>query len=77
MYYQVKSTQYNSTLQNITRKDLAEGFVICEIGHVISYKFCSPIKRNNPSTFTSLYEVGIKTKLQRRLTAYGGGDILI
>ena len=35
---------------------ISEGFVICEIGHVVtSYKFCSPIKRNNPSTFTSLY----------------------
>ena len=71
---------------------MLEGFVgehmICEIGHEItSEKFYRPIKRNNPSTFTSLYEVGMKTKgkqnntiikadrsvLQRLITAYGGG----
>ena len=42
---------------------MSKGFVICEIGHeVTSYKFYCPIKRNNLSTFTSLYEVGMKYK---------------
>ena len=72
---------------------MLEGFVfehmICEIVHEItSDKFYSPIKRNNPSTFTSLYEVGMKTKckqnntiikadrsvLQRLIIAYDGGQ---
>ena len=46
---------------------MLEGFVgehmICENGHEITSEKCySPIKRNNQSTFTSLYKVGMKTK---------------